>query len=149
MKIELTIGESLDKLSILEIKKDKIEDTSSNIEVMREYNYLVGMLDNYRSSEFYVALKYINERSWELLDQIRNNNNTCLEKYKQMMEYSDARYQIRNHLNFLYGSNFKEQKNYSKNSIKFKIAELENEEIITIRCLKKIYSSITYLDYLS
>ena len=85
MKIELTIGESLDKLSILEIKKDKIEDTSSNIEVMREYNYLVGILDNYRSSEFYVALKYINERSWELLDQIRNNNNTCLEKYKQMM----------------------------------------------------------------
>ena len=46
MKIEVSIGEIVDKLSILEIKKDNVTDTEKLKNVIKEYDYLFDIVNN-------------------------------------------------------------------------------------------------------
>ncbi len=149
MKIEVSIGEALDKLSILELKKDNIKNIISQEEVMKEYEYLFDLLKSYMHTEYYLSLKYINLKIWKLLDETRTPDIHSLEyvrKCTEVIEYNDARYRIKNHLNHLYeDSNFKEQKSYSKTTLTYKIDNnILDEEKLVIDCLKRLYQTIVF-----
>ena len=47
MKIEVSNGEILDKMSILEIKMNKIKDEKKMANIQKEYNYLKDISKNY------------------------------------------------------------------------------------------------------
>ena len=74
--VEVSVGELLDKISILEIKKEKIKDSERLKFINNEYNILKDQLDkNVKSNEkivkLFQALKEINLKLWLIEDDKR------------------------------------------------------------------------------
>ena len=74
--VEVSIGELLDKISILDIKKDKIKDDTKLEHIFREYKILKEEYDNKvkndnKLSKLYTSLKEINSKLWVIEDEKR------------------------------------------------------------------------------
>ena len=74
--VEVSVGELLDKISILEIKKEKIKDAEKLKFINNEYSILKNQLDeNIKSDEklnnLYQSLKIINSKLWVIEDDKR------------------------------------------------------------------------------
>ena len=72
--VEVSIGELLDKISILEIKLDKIKDSENLKFISNEHSILKKQLDNNVKSDdklvkFFQSLKEINEKLWVIEDE--------------------------------------------------------------------------------
>lgn len=74
MNIEVSIGEIVDKLSILKIKKNNILDVIKLNNITTEYNYLNDIVFNQLkiSEEDFFKLVLINEKLWKIEDDIRD-----------------------------------------------------------------------------
>ena len=73
---EISAGELLDKISILEIKLKKIKNTESLKEINKEYNILKKVKDsniilNKETKNLYVQIKIVNENLWDIEDKLR------------------------------------------------------------------------------
>ena len=73
---EISAGELLDKISILEIKIDKIKDSSNIAEITKEYKILKKVKDSQIEStekleKLYIEIKKINLNLWNIEDEIR------------------------------------------------------------------------------
>ena len=122
--VEVSVGELLDKISILEIKKDKIKDPEKLKYILNELSILKEELRNNIKSdtkldELYQSLKIINARLWVIEDDKRN----C-EKEKDFTEnfiklsrdvhiLNDDRAKIKLKINEHTGSKIKEIKEYT------------------------------------
>lgn len=119
--LEVSIGEAIDKLTILDIKREFIQD-SRKIEVEKEYNYLhnncVDYINNY--GYYYDVLKKINREIWILQDEIRLGS-IERDKYSEILEdilnLNDSRFLVKKKINNISGSLFKEQKGYQLRKI--------------------------------
>ena len=82
MKIEVSIGEIVDKLSILKIKSENITDSIKLKNVVNEYDYLFNVVENELNistdSELYKELLSINKELWSIEDDIRDKSVTNL-----------------------------------------------------------------------
>ena len=121
---EISAGELLDKISILEIKLDKIKDKKSHEEVMKEYNILKNILISSvvltsEVNDLFKSLKEINLKLWETEDSIRifekdkNFGNDFIELARKVYLNNDKRSKIKSKINKLLGSNIKEIKQYA------------------------------------
>ena len=121
VKLEVSIGEALDKLTILDIKKDKIVDVNNKADVVKEYNYLYNELKDFisRNNYYYCILKKVNLEIWDLMDIIRTPIDR--EKYYLLCDITvnlnDSRFLVKKKINSLSESNLKEQKGYKKRCI--------------------------------
>ena len=112
--LPVSIGEGLDKLSILDIKLDKSNDTR-RIHILNEYNLLIVILKDYIEThkKLYNYIKKINLLIWDLMDILRDNKN--VNNYTELcikcIDYNDIRFRIKNKINLL--SEIKEQKCYN------------------------------------
>ena len=122
--VEVSVGELLDKISILEIKKDKIKNPEKLEYILDELSILKDELkDNIQSDakldELYQSLKIINARLWVIEDDKRK----C-EKEKDFTEnfiklsrdvhiLNDDRAKIKLKINEYTGSKIKEIKEYT------------------------------------
>lgn len=122
MKIETSIGEIVDKLSILKIKKNNIKDETKLININKEYDYLFQItFDELKieESDFY-ELVIINERLWDIEDSIRDKERDSLfdsefiELARSVYFTNDKRAEIKKNINLKYGSQFVEEKSYKK-----------------------------------
>ena len=122
MKIEVSIGEIVDKLSILEIKKNNIKDELKLVNVINEYNYLRNIVFNelkIEESDF-LNLVIINESLWDIENKIRDKENEKLfdndfiELARSVYITNDKRSEIKKNINLKYGSLFIEEKSYQK-----------------------------------
>ena len=122
---EISAGELLDKLSILEIKLNKIKDPSFLQEVKKEYDILNKTKnDNINSSDkidiLYKNLKEINEKLWKIENEIRlcEKNSDFNDRFVQLARNvyfeNDKRAKIKLEINKVLGSNIKEVKQYTK-----------------------------------
>lgn len=116
--LPVSIGEALDKLTILEIKLGNIKDERRK-DVEYEYNLLKEKLDKYltKNSLFhYNILKEINNNIWDMQDTFRESNNdeekTSL--CKKIIEENDRRFMVKKKINTLFTSSIQEQKGYTK-----------------------------------
>ena len=75
MKVEVSIGEAIDKLSILEIKDKNITDINKKIEIQKEINEL-GECIRYKQKYLFLynLLIYINQKVWNLTDIMKTMN---------------------------------------------------------------------------
>ena len=123
--VEVSIGELLDKISILDIKKDKIKDIKNLEHINREYNILVSEYDNKvksddRLSNLYSTLKDINAKLWVIEDDKRlcEKNEDFGEKFIKLSRdvhfLNDKRAKIKLEINNYTGSTIKEIKEYTK-----------------------------------
>ena len=120
---EISAGELIDKITILEIKKEKISNKEKLIEVDKELVSLNETLkksinDENKILNFKKDLKNINLKLWDIEDGKRSaeKNNKFDEKFIQLArnvyKFNDKRAKIKLAINNALGSNIKEVKSY-------------------------------------
>ena len=120
---EISAGELLDKISILEIKLKKIKNTESLKEINKEYNILKKVKDsniilNEKTKDLYKQIKSVNENLWDIEDKLRicekdkKFDKTFIDLAREVYFNNDKRAKIKNQINNLLGSNIKEIKEY-------------------------------------
>ena len=123
--VEVSIGELLDKISILDIKKDKIKDDTKLEHIFREYKILKEEYDNKvknddKLSKLYTSLKEINSKLWVIEDDKRlcEKNADFGEEFIKLSRdvhfLNDERAKIKLEINIHTGSKIKEIKEYTK-----------------------------------
>ena len=122
--VEVSVGELFDKISILEIKKDKIKDEEKLKYIVDEYNLLKEqMVDkvilNEKLSVLFDTLKDINSKLWVIEDDKRlcEKNSDFGEKFIKLSRnihfLNDKRASIKLEINNQTGSKIKEIKEYT------------------------------------
>ena len=121
MKIEVSIAEILDKMSILEIKMDKIKDETKLVNIRKEYNYLKDISQQLSFNiENYNELLKINKKLWDIEDNIRDKERNkvfdteFIELARSVYFTNDKRCEIKKQININSNSNFIEEKSYQK-----------------------------------
>ena len=120
---EISAGELIDKITILEIKKEKISNKEKLVEVNKELNSLNETLkksinDQSNIINFKNDLKNINLKLWDIEDGKRSaeKNNKFDEKFielaRNVYKFNDERAKIKLAINNALGSNIKEVKSY-------------------------------------
>ena len=120
---EISAGELLDKISILEIKIDKIKDKDHQIEINKEYKILKETKDlNIKTTtkieSLFSELKKINLNLWYIEDKIRiceknkDFGKNFIDLARNVYLNNDKRAKIKSEINKLLGSNIKEIKKY-------------------------------------
>ena len=121
MKIEVSIGEIIDKLSILQIKTSFIKDDEKLNNVKKEYDYLYNIVFNemkIKQSDFSNMVD-INQVLWKIEDDIRDKerdkvfDTEFIELARSVYTTNDKRAEIKKEINLKYGSLFVEKKSYS------------------------------------
>ena len=123
--VEVSVGELLDKISILDIKKDKIKDLKNLEHIEHEYKILTKEYDNKvkiddKLKDLYTSLKEINSKLWVIEDEKRlcEKNSDFGEIFIKLSRdihfLNDKRAQIKLSINNYTGSKIKEIKEYAK-----------------------------------
>ena len=120
---EISAGELIDKITILEIKKTKISDEDKLKEVNKELNSLTDTMnkvlkDNSNISKFKDELKSINLKLWDIEDGKRlaeknkDFGTVFVELARNVYKYNDERAKIKLKINETLNSNIKEIKSH-------------------------------------
>ena len=122
--VEVSVGELLDKISILEIKKEKIKDNTKLKFIVDEYDVLKEQLkNNVKNDEnlnkLFLSLKEINSKLWLIEDDKRmcEKNSDFGEKFIELSRnvhfLNDKRAKIKLEINQLTSSKIREIKEYT------------------------------------
>ena len=123
--VEVSIGELLDKISILDIKKDKIKDETNLEHILNEYKILKEEYDNKVKNDdellrLYTSLKEINSKLWVIEDEKRlceknaDFGDEFIKLSRDVHFLNDERAKIKLEINIHTGSKIKEIKEYTK-----------------------------------
>lgn len=124
MKVEVSNGELLDKLTILELKMSNISDDKKLINVKKEFNELSPLakllFEKFKDELLikYKELALINSQLWKIEDDIREceKNKNFTEKFVELARAvyftNDKRSDVKKQINILTGSGFIEEKSY-------------------------------------
>ncbi len=121
---EVSAGELIDKITILEIKKDKIKQVEKLLEINKEFKSLIetfnkNISNNEEIKDLMSNLKEINLKLWDIEDKKRlaERKNIFDDKFIQLArdvyKFNDERAKIKLKINILLGSNIKEVKSYN------------------------------------
>ena len=122
--VEVSVGELLDKISILEIKKEKIKDPTKLKFINDEHNILKGQFEQNvnpddKLNNLFQSLKEINAKLWVIEDNKRlcEKNSDFAESFIKLSRdvhfLNDNRAQIKLEINNHTGSKIKEIKEYT------------------------------------
>ena len=125
VSVEISIGEFFDKITILEIKQDRISSAEKLVNIKKELDYLNKLLDSLPFSradvESEVAeLRTINEQLWEIEDDIREKESNksfdegFIELARSVYFTNDKRSDVKRAINIKLGSDFVEEKSYEE-----------------------------------
>jgi hypothetical protein len=123
----ISIGELIDKISILEIKKEKINSADKLKYINEEYDLLIKIINKEISFKdksgllgFLHDIKIINQELWEIEDKIREKESKeefdieFIALARSVYQTNDERFRIKNEINKRCSSNIQEQKSYKK-----------------------------------
>ena len=122
---EISAGELLDKVSILEIKLEKIKDKNGQIEIKKEYKILKEIQNSSikledKIKELFDSIKEVNHKLWNVEDKLRiceknkDFGKNFIELAREVYFNNDKRSKIKSEINKILGSNIKEVKEYAK-----------------------------------
>ncbi len=120
---EISAGELIDKITILEIKKEKIRNTDKLVEIEKELKSLNLTLDKFipdlnNISDYKNQLKEINVKLWDIEDgkRLAEKKNKFGDEFiklaRNVYKFNDERAKIKLSINNALGSNIKEVKSY-------------------------------------
>ena len=120
---EISVGELLDKISILEIKLEKIKDKQSHEEINKEYKILKEVQNsNIEMTEkiktLFKEIKNVNLDLWNIEDKLRfceknkDFGQTFIDLARNVYLNNDKRSKIKSKINEISSSNIKEIKQY-------------------------------------
>lgn len=122
--IPVSPGELLDKLAILEIKLEHIDDTAKRAYIEREHALLSRVwqqagVDDEVVAEFRLALRRVNEALWDIENAIRSHERRSdfgddfIQLARSVYIRNDERAAIKKRINEALGSEIREEKSYS------------------------------------
>jgi hypothetical protein len=118
--IPVSIGELYDKYTILQIKKEKINNIDKLAYIKTELTHLQSLIDKYKLElELVEKIKNVNERLWEIEDNIRIKESKLefdeefINLARLVYKTNDERYSIKAMINNIYNSVIQEMKDYS------------------------------------
>ena len=118
----ISIGELVDKITILEIKKNKLQNSKLK-NVLKELSYLRELIEKHKidiTDDLFFQLKEVNLSLWNIEDQIRIKeknkefDNTFIELARSVYFKNDKRAEIKKSINRLSNSEITEEKFYSE-----------------------------------
>lgn len=121
MRIEVSVGEMVDKVTILEIKLERIKDPGKIANVRREYDLLSVALKEagiLRDSAEFRKLKAINQELWDIEDRIRAKERAgqfdaeFIELARSVYLVNDRRSEVKRGINLAAGSTLIEEKDH-------------------------------------
>ena len=120
---EISAGELLDKISILEIKLEKVKDKNSQEEIKKEYKILkeiktnsIKMTDKIKN--LIQSVKNVNIELWDIEDKLRiyeknrDFGKNFIELARGVYFKNDERAKLKNEINEILDSNIREIKQY-------------------------------------
>ena len=152
INLPVSLGEAIDKLTILDIKLARITDIRRAdvlIEHTLLYEKLAPYVEQFRS--LYESMKKINTLIWDLMDLLRDGTleeKAYLSLCKKTIDYNDIRFRIKNKINTVSGSLLKEQKGYRVNSILIELHESlpsVDDFIMPVRYYSCLYDQVIIL----
>ena len=120
--VPISIGELIDKITILEIKKDKLKNLKLK-NILKELSFLRAVLEKNNiliPDEIYFQLKSINLKLWDIEDKIRIKeknkefDNEFIELARSVYLNNDRRSETKKELNIMFNSEIIEEKSYEK-----------------------------------
>ena len=144
MNIEVSVGEAIDKLSILELKMRKIDDISKKIEIQKEINALNACHKYKECYLYYNLLMYVNEQIWDMTDIIRGvtvEDQRFAPLSNKIFEFRQKRFRVKNWFSLITRSNIKEQKSYSLSRCEISIS---SKDVFYNKISEIIYLSLEY-----
>jgi len=150
--LPVSLGEAIDKLTILHVKLDKITD-NRRLDVEKEYNLLYEKLSDsiVKYNDLYLSMKKVNLIIWDMMYILRDGNvdeTVYLKICKECIEYNDIRFRVKNKINYLSNSSLKEQKSYKINRLLIEInPEIEhiNDFIRPIKYYSFFYDEVVII----
>lgn len=123
MHIPVSIGEILDKMSILEIKSERMSDEKKLLNVRHELDVLNGELSKLEGlwgavGDLYAQLKAVNEELWVIEDDIRIKeskkefDDIFIALARSVYVTNDRRANLKKEINLKMGSDLVEEKSY-------------------------------------
>ena len=120
---EISTGELLDKISILEIKLEKIKDKETHKEINKEYKILRKTQNSNieiteKIKHLFDEIKNVNQNLWDIEDKLRicEKNKDFGEHFTELARSvylnNDRRSKIKSEINKILGSNIREIKQY-------------------------------------
>ncbi len=121
--IEVSWGELIDKITILEIKRERIDNTEAKLAVEKELGILKECRAKYTSApagllDLTIELKKVNEQLWDIEDNIRRFEQRkdfgmdFIELARSVYQLNDERAALKKNLNVIMKSEIVEQKSY-------------------------------------
>ena len=123
--VPISWGELFDKITILQIKLDKLTSKNALNNVGREFKQLQSILIKYfpnsiEAKQLEEELKQVNQQLWDIEDNIRDKerNRSFDDEFIQLARsvyiINDERSRIKRKINDIFGSEFVEEKSYSE-----------------------------------
>ena len=118
----ISIGELVDKITILEIKKNKLQNSKLE-NVVKELSFLRKLMAKHQieiTDNLFTQLKEINLKLWNIEDQIRTKeknkefDNIFIELARSVYFTNDKRSEIKKRINRLSNSEITEEKSYAE-----------------------------------
>ena len=124
VSVPVSVGEMIDKLSILQVKKNNVKDENKLVFIKKEfellYNFSSEYLSNLETESIYHRLVEVNSNLWEVEDKLR-----IMEKEQRFDEEfvslarkvyftNDERFTLKNEINIITDSEIREIKDYVK-----------------------------------
>ncbi|MFP4225946.1 MAG: DUF6165 family protein [Desulfobacterales bacterium] len=122
MKIDVSLGELVDKITILAIKLEKISDPEKLANIRKEYELLheeMAAAGITEAAPEYKGLYQVNRTLWEIEDKIRIKeaekafDDEFIELARSVYFNNDKRAEIKRGINLKYGSELIEEKSYA------------------------------------
>lgn len=118
IKIPVSIGEAVDKITILRIKKQKIPNAAAKIN--EEIILITKIIKDYNVEEkYFIDLQDVNQKLWHIEDDIRIKekknefDDEFIQLARNVYKNNDARFKIKSEINNKYNSNVLEFKHFT------------------------------------
>ena len=122
INVPISVGELIDKVSILEFKKDKFKNLKLK-NILKELSFLRAVIEKnsiFIPDEIFFQLKSINLKLWDIEDKIRIKeknkefDNEFIELARSVYLNNDRRSETKKELNIMFNSEIIEEKSYEK-----------------------------------
>jgi hypothetical protein len=125
VSVEISYGELIDKITILEIKERQVAEPARRRNVMQELTLLkdrrlASLPEDPRLDELQAALREVNQRLWEIEDRLREKERDkafdpeFIELARSVYRTNDVRSRIKRQINEMFASGVVEEKLYEE-----------------------------------
>ena len=124
VSVPVSVGEMIDKLSILQVKKNNVKDENKLVFIKKEfellYNFSSEYLSNLETESIYHRLVEVNSNLWDVEDKLRvmekeqRFDDEFISLARKVYFTNDERFRLKNEINLITDSEIREIKDYVK-----------------------------------